>query len=167
MVDGHYRHLSCAGVAHELQVGIAQNGELWHTIRHSDGSWQSSFGLIQGQESNDAGPFTRIGCAGVGDELQLVGIARGQLATRSDTATARGSPRSASSRAKSATTQARLRSSAASASAQISMSSQPTPVASFGTRFETRRARGSRLSGLSRAKRATIQGRSPKFDALE
>ena len=60
-------------------MGIAQNGELWHTIRHSDGSWQSSFGLIQGQESNDAGPFTRIGCAGVGDELQLVGIARGQL----------------------------------------------------------------------------------------
>jgi len=46
-------------------VGVA-GGQLWHTIRNADGSWQSSFGLIESQESNNPGPFTAIGAAGVG-----------------------------------------------------------------------------------------------------
>ena len=49
----------------ELQlIGVAGN-QLWHTIRHADGSWQPSFGLVEGQESNNPGPFGAISCGGV------------------------------------------------------------------------------------------------------
>jgi len=46
-------------------IGVAGN-QLWHTIRHADGSWQPSFGLVEGQESSNPGPFGAISCAGVG-----------------------------------------------------------------------------------------------------
>jgi hypothetical protein len=59
-------------------LGIV-NGQLWHTIRKPDGSWQPKFGLVESQESNNPGPFTAISCAGVGNEMELVGIVNGQL----------------------------------------------------------------------------------------
>jgi len=53
-------------MSYELElVGIA-GGQLWHTIRNADGSWQPFFGLIETQESNNPGPFTAISAAGVG-----------------------------------------------------------------------------------------------------
>jgi kumamolisin len=55
-------------------AGIAQ-GQLWHTIRHADRTWQNVFGLIEGQEQNNPGAFSAISCGGVGEEMQLVGIA--------------------------------------------------------------------------------------------
>jgi hypothetical protein len=76
---GPFTAISCAGVGNELQmIGVA-GGKLWHTIRHADGTWQPFFGLVEGVESNDPGPFTAISCAGVGSELQMIGVAGGQL----------------------------------------------------------------------------------------
>lgn len=57
------------------QTGIIQTfGQLWHTIRNADGSWQPNFGLIEGQEHNNPGAFSAISCAGVGDQLQTTGV---------------------------------------------------------------------------------------------
>jgi hypothetical protein len=76
---GRFRAVSCAGVGDQLQVVGIVGGQLWHTIRNADGSWQPFFGLIEGQESNNPGVFSAVGCAGVGDQLQVVGIVGGQL----------------------------------------------------------------------------------------
>src|SRR6266704_1945079 len=54
---------------------MSQPGSLWHTIRNADGTWQPGFGLVESQESNNPGQFTAAGCAGVGNELQLAGVA--------------------------------------------------------------------------------------------
>ena len=48
----------------QLQVVGVVNGQLWHTIRNPDGSWQPSFGLIEGQEQNNPGAFDAVSCAG-------------------------------------------------------------------------------------------------------
>jgi prenyltransferase beta subunit len=73
---GAFTAIGCAGVNNEMQmIGVGPGGKLWHTIRHPNGSWQGSFGLVEGQESNDPGAFTAIACAGVGNEMQMVGIA--------------------------------------------------------------------------------------------
>jgi hypothetical protein len=83
---GHFTAISCAGVSGQSAlvngqlhiVGIA-GGQLWHTIRNSDGSWQSTFGLIESHEQNNPGTFTAISCATLGDQLHVVGVAGGQL----------------------------------------------------------------------------------------
>jgi hypothetical protein len=73
---GPFMDVSCAGVGDSLQlVGLSQDGQMWHTIRHPDGSWAQSYGLVEGQEQNNPGPFMDVSCAGVGDSLQLVGLA--------------------------------------------------------------------------------------------
>ena len=58
----------------EGDVPPSTGGQLWHTIRNPDGSWQPNFGLIEGQEHNDPGAFSAISCAGVGNQLQVVGV---------------------------------------------------------------------------------------------
>jgi len=71
---GAFSAISCAGVGDQLQVVGIAGGQLWHTIRHSDQSWQPFFGLIEGVESNNPGAFSAVSCAGVGDQLHVVGI---------------------------------------------------------------------------------------------
>jgi len=72
---GHFSAVACAGVNDELQVvGLTDGGEMWHTIRHDDQSWQPSFGDVKGQESNDPGFFSSVACAGVGPDMQLVAL---------------------------------------------------------------------------------------------
>jgi hypothetical protein len=72
-IDPFFFHLTVDA----LQVlGLTNDGGMWHTIRHADGSWQPSFGDVKGQESNDPGHFGAVGCAGVGGELQVVGVTR-------------------------------------------------------------------------------------------
>jgi hypothetical protein len=67
--------VGCAGVNNELHViAVGPGGKLWHTIRHPNGSWQSAFGLIESQEVNDPGAFLAVAGAGVGTDLQVVGI---------------------------------------------------------------------------------------------
>ncbi len=53
-------------MSYELEVVGVGGGQLWHTIRNADGSWQPFFGLIETQEKNNPGPFTAISAAGVG-----------------------------------------------------------------------------------------------------
>lgn len=48
----------------DLQAAGVVNGQLWHIIRHGGGSWQPSFGLIEGQEANNPGAFNAVSCAG-------------------------------------------------------------------------------------------------------
>ena len=78
---GHFSSVGAAGVNGELQlVGIIDDGGMWHTIRHPNGSWQPLFGNVKGQESNNPGHFTRVSCGAVGgstsggQELHLVGL---------------------------------------------------------------------------------------------
>ena len=76
---GPFSAVSCAGVGNQFQLAGLVSWQAWHTIRNADGSWQASFGLVESQESNNPGPFNAVSCAGVGSELQVVGIAGGQL----------------------------------------------------------------------------------------
>jgi hypothetical protein len=72
---GEFDAVACASVNGELHVvGLTEEGGMWHTIRHVDGSWQPSFGDVKAQESNDPGEFQAVGCASVDGELQLVGV---------------------------------------------------------------------------------------------
>jgi hypothetical protein len=72
---GPFSAIGCAGVASSLQVvGLARDGRMWHTIRNPDGSWQSTYGLVEAQEQNDPGQFKAVGCAAVGDSMHLVGL---------------------------------------------------------------------------------------------
>jgi hypothetical protein len=64
---GYFSAVSCAGVGGQLHVvGLTDDGGMWHTIRHADGSWQPAFRDVKDVESNDPGHFSAIGCAGVG-----------------------------------------------------------------------------------------------------
>ena len=84
---GAFSAVSCAGLGDQLHVVGSAGGQLWHTFRNPDGSWQPVFGLIESQERNDPGAFSAVSCAwmfgGSGfqvvDQLHVVGIAGGQL----------------------------------------------------------------------------------------
>jgi hypothetical protein len=71
---GAFSAVSCAGVGNQLQVVGIVGGQLWHTIRNPDGTWQPTFGLIEGQEHNNPGAFSAVSCAGVGNQLQVGGV---------------------------------------------------------------------------------------------
>ena len=76
-----YNAVVCAGVGDEMHVvGVSYAGTLFHTIRHGDGRWSKHWGDVEGQSSGGPAGFTAVGCAGVGDDLQLVGVGTdGQL----------------------------------------------------------------------------------------
>jgi hypothetical protein len=73
---GPFTAVGCAGVGGDLHmISLTGDGKLWHTIRFANGSWQSFFGDVKAQESNDPGPFTdHISCAGTDSDLQFVGV---------------------------------------------------------------------------------------------
>jgi len=65
----------CTAAGNDLHVvGLTADGKLWHTIRFANGSWQPTFGDVKAQETNDPGPFAAFGCAGVGNDLHVVGL---------------------------------------------------------------------------------------------
>jgi kumamolisin len=76
---GAFTAISAAGVGNQLEVVGVAGGQLWHTIRNADGSWAPSFGLVESQEGNNPGAFTAVSAAGVGNQLEVVGVAGGQL----------------------------------------------------------------------------------------
>ena len=73
---GGFTWLACAGVGNDLHVvGLDRNGRPWHTIRFSNPpGWQSFWGDIQANESNDPGGFRQTACAGVGNDLHVIGL---------------------------------------------------------------------------------------------
>jgi Astacin (Peptidase family M12A) len=76
---GNFVKIACAGIGNDLHVcGVTSDGHLWHTIRHpgtsrDNGPWDA-FGDIEGQ-TGDRGFLLDIGCAGVGSELHVCGLA--------------------------------------------------------------------------------------------
>ncbi|GHO84945.1 hypothetical protein [Dictyobacter formicarum] len=74
-----FTNVSCAGTAsNTLHVtALTRFGAIWHTIRFSNGSWQSSFGNVNDQESNgNALSFTDVDCATIGENLHVCAIDR-------------------------------------------------------------------------------------------
>lgn len=59
-------------------VGVGADGNLWHTIRNPDGTWQPSFGLVESQASGGPSGFQAVSLAGVGQDAQLVGMGTDQ-----------------------------------------------------------------------------------------
>jgi hypothetical protein len=78
---GGFARVGCAGVGNDLQlVGLGSDGQLYHSIRYAEGSWQSPFVLVESEVQGGPPRFTRVSCAGVGTDLQLVGVGSdGQL----------------------------------------------------------------------------------------
>lgn len=67
--------VSCGAVSDVLHlVGVGTDGFLYHCLRIASGAWQASFGLIESQVAGGPVGFVRVGCAGVADALQLVGV---------------------------------------------------------------------------------------------
>ncbi|GCE06746.1 hypothetical protein [Dictyobacter aurantiacus] len=69
----HFTDVDCATVGENLHVcAINRNGTIWHTIRFANGSWQSSFGNVNNQESNGRLlRFTSVGCAAIDRNLHV------------------------------------------------------------------------------------------------
>jgi hypothetical protein len=67
---------SCAGAGQALQVmGLGSDGQLWHTIRNPDGTWQAEFGLVESQSTGGPPAFVAITCGSADDQsLQVVGV---------------------------------------------------------------------------------------------
>jgi hypothetical protein len=55
-------------------VGVGSDGNLWHTLRNADGSWQADFGQVEGVVSGGPARFAAVGCAGAAGVLQVVGV---------------------------------------------------------------------------------------------
>ncbi len=70
-----FTNISCAGADGVLQVvGLGNDGNLWHTLRNADGTWQTDFGQIEGEVRGGPRSFTNISCAGADGVLQVVGL---------------------------------------------------------------------------------------------
>lgn len=52
---GSFTRVACAGINGNLHVMGTVAGNVWHTIRHADGSWQSFYGNVATVESNKIG----------------------------------------------------------------------------------------------------------------
>lgn len=77
---GDFNWVACAGVGDELHVvGVGIDGQLYHTIRHADGTWQPSFGPVASAVSGQPQGFGSLACSGTGGVLQLAVLGDGQL----------------------------------------------------------------------------------------
>ncbi len=75
-----FKRVACAGAGLALHVvGVGNDGQLWHTIRRADGTWEPNFVLIESQSrggSSTSPAYVDVGCASAdGTALQVVGLA--------------------------------------------------------------------------------------------
>jgi hypothetical protein len=68
----------CASVGNDLHVIGLIAGNLYHTIRDSNGHWQD-WGDVSSQVPGYPGPFAFASCAGIGDNLHVVAGSAGKL----------------------------------------------------------------------------------------
>jgi hypothetical protein len=64
---------SSEGALHVVAVGV--NGDLWHTIRHARGAWQSYFGNVEDQTRSGPPYVQRVSILAIGTGLHVVGAA--------------------------------------------------------------------------------------------
>jgi hypothetical protein len=70
-----FKKVDCSIVGEDLQVcGLGTDGVIWHTIRFANGSWQGSFGNVNGQQSNSGLRFIDIGCAAINGDLHISAV---------------------------------------------------------------------------------------------
>jgi hypothetical protein len=67
---------SCVGAGSALHiVGLGSDGQLWHTIRNADGTWQGQFGIVEGQSAGGPSAFVAVACGSAdGQSLHVVGL---------------------------------------------------------------------------------------------
>lgn len=72
-----FTSVGVASIGSSLHVtAVDTNGILWHTIRFSNGAWQSAFGDINDQESNGGSlRFKDVDCGNVNGNLHVTGVA--------------------------------------------------------------------------------------------
>jgi Common central domain of tyrosinase len=71
---GDFADVACCGVGNNLHIcATTTDGRILHTIRFSNGNWQSTFGNIENQ-TGESGTFATVGCAGVGDKLHVCAV---------------------------------------------------------------------------------------------
>ena len=72
-----FSNVGCTAIGEDLHVtAVDQNGIIWHTIRFSNGIWQSFFGNVNSHESNGGSlRFSDVDCANVGNNLHVTAVA--------------------------------------------------------------------------------------------
>jgi ribulose bisphosphate carboxylase small subunit len=70
---GQISYLACAGIGNDLHlIGATPPGNLFHTIRYSNGSWQN-WDPVSSRAANNPGQISELACAGIGNDLHLIG----------------------------------------------------------------------------------------------
>ena len=72
----NFYSVSCGSTDFEsLQVvALGSDGQLWHTIRNPDGTWQPFFGLVENEVAGGPVSYQSAACAGTTQGLQVVAI---------------------------------------------------------------------------------------------
>jgi hypothetical protein len=71
--------VGCAAIGGDLHVCAVTtsepHGQIWHTIRLADGSWQAQFTNVNKESNGDTLRFFDVDCANVENQLHVVGAA--------------------------------------------------------------------------------------------
>jgi hypothetical protein len=72
-------NVSCAAIGGDLHICAVTtsepHGQIWHTIRFANGSWQTQFTNVNKESNGGTLPFFDVDCANVENKLHVVGAA--------------------------------------------------------------------------------------------